>query len=193
MKFWLDDPTILFNSKYILELYPYDYMDNNEKLNAVTRFIILITLFGYMCLNNYLIFILGLIMIGVVIFIYRTQNTKEGYTNISDQQVIESNNPLRNILMNDYKYNVDKKAVDPEYTPAVEESINTAAKQFILQENKDNNEIATIFNSLGDKLGFEQSMRQFYTTANTTIPNNTEDLLKYLYGELPSEKPLKIY
>ncbi len=193
MKFWLDDPTILFNSKYILELYPYDYMDNNEKLNAVTRFIILITLFGYMCLNNYLIFILGLIMIGIIIFIYRTQSTKEGYSNISEQQVIESNNPLRNILMNDYKYNVNKKGVDPEYTPAVEESINTAAKKFILQENKDNNEISTIFNGLGDKLEFEQSMRQFYTTPNTTIPNNTEDLLKYLYGDLPSEKPLKIF
>jgi hypothetical protein len=195
MKFWLDEPTILFNSKYILDIYPYDNMDNNEKLNAVTRFIILITLFGYMCLNNYLIFILGLIMIGIVIFLHRTQNekVKEGYTNISEQQIIESNNPLRNILMDDYKYNVNKKTVDPEYTPEVEESINNATKKFILQENKDNNEISTIFSSLGDTLSFEQSMRQFYTTPNTSIPNNSGDFLKYLYGDLPSEKPLKIY
>jgi hypothetical protein len=193
MKFWLDEPTILFDSRYILEIYPYDSMDKNEKLNAVTRFIILITLFGYMCINNYLIFILGLIMIGVVIFMYRTQNIKEGYTNISQQQIIESNNPLRNTLMNDYKYNVNKKAVDPEYTPEVEEKINNAAKNFILQENKDNNEISTLFTGLGDKLTFEQSMRQFYTTANTTIPNDGGALLKYLYGDLPSDKPLRIY
>jgi hypothetical protein len=193
MKFWLDEPTILFDSNYILELYPYEHMDKNEKLNAVTRFIILITLFGYMCINNYLIFILGLIMIGIIIFIHRTQINKEGYTNLSDQQKIESNNPLRNILMDDYKYNVNKKEVDKEYTPEVEEAINNATKKFILQENKDNNEIGTIFNSLGDKLSFEQSMRQFYTMPNTTIPNNSGEFLKYLYGELPSEKPLKVY
>lgn len=193
MKFWLDEPTILFDSRYILEIYPYDCMDKNEKLNATTRFIILITLFGYMCINNYLIFILGLIMIGVIIFIYRTQNTKEGYDNLSEQEIIESNNPLRNILMDDYKYNVDKKAVDPEYNSQTEEKINTAAKNFILQQNKDNNEIETIFSNLGDNLTFEHSMRQFYTNANTTIPNNTEDLLKFLFGSLPSDKPLKIY
>lgn len=193
MKFWLDEPTILFDSRYILDIYPYDSMDKNEKLNAVTRFIILITLFGYMCINNYLIFILGLIMVGVVIFMYRTQNTKEGYMNISEQQKIESNNPMRNILMDDYKYNVNKKEVDPEYTPQVEEMINNATKNFILQENKDNNEIGTIFNSLGDKLQFEQSMRQFYTTANTTIPGDNDKLLKFLYGNLSSDKPLRIY
>ncbi len=193
MKFWLDEPTILFDSKYILDIYPYDFMDKNEKLNATTRFIILITLFGYMCINNYLIFILGLIMIGIIIFIYRKNNIKEGYDNLSEQEKIESNNPLRNILMDDYKYNVDKKAVDIEYNSQTEEKINTSTKNFILQQNKDNNEIGTIFSNLGDNLTFEQSMRQFYTTSNTTIPNNTEDLLKYLYGSLPSDKPLKIY
>ncbi len=193
MKFWLDEPTILFDSKYILEIYPYDSMSQNEKLNAVTRFTILITLFGYMCMNNYLIFILGLIIIGMIIFLHRTQNVKEGYTNISDVQTIESNNPMRNILMDDYKYNVNKKAVSTEYNPSVEESINDATKNFILQENKDNNEISTIFTSLGDKMNFEQSMRQFYTTANTTIPNDNGALLKYLYGDLPSDKPLRMY
>ncbi len=194
MKFWLDEPTILFNSKYILEIYPYDSMDKNEKLNAVTRFIILITLFGYMCINNYIIFILGLIMIGIVIFMYRVQNDKvEPFTDISTQQPIESSNPLRNVMMDDYKYNVKKSAVDTEYSPQIEQAINRETQNFILQENKDNHEMNTTFTSLGDKLQFEQSMRQFYTTANTTIPNDTGSLVKYLYGTLPSEKPLRIY
>jgi hypothetical protein len=194
MKFWLDEPTILFNSKYILEIYPYESMDKNEKLNAITRFIILITLFGYMCINNYIIFILGLIMIGVVIFMYRIQNVKvEPFTGISTQQTIESNNPLRNVMMDDYKYNVNKTAVDTEYTPEIEQSINKETQNFILQENKDNHEMNSTFTSLGDKLQFEQSMRQFYTTANTTIPNDSGALVKYLYGTLPSEKPLRIY
>jgi hypothetical protein len=194
MKFWLDEPTILFNSKYILEIYPYDSMDKNEKLNAVTRFIILITLFGYMCINNYIIFILGLIMIGIVIFMYRIQNKSiEPFTDISIQQTIESSNPLRNVMMDDYKYNVNKSAVDIEYSPEIEKSINKETQNFILQENKDNHEMNTTFTSLGDKLQFEQSMRQFYTTANTTIPNDTGSLVKYLYGTLPSDKPLRIY
>jgi hypothetical protein len=196
MKFWLDDPTVLLNSKYITELWPYSSMSVNEKLNAMTRFVIVATLLGYMCLNRYIVLILGLIIIGVIVFMYRIQPEKENMSNyyeINKQQTIDSNNPMGNVLMTDYKYNPYKSATGTEYNPLVESTINNSVKDFVLQENKDNKDMAGQFSYLGDQLVFEQSMHSFYTNPVTTVPNSQDDFLKFCYGELPSDKPLQIY
>ena len=54
-EFWLKHPQVLFKKENIHKLWPYDCMTFNEKLNATTRFIILITLVGYAILGNYTI------------------------------------------------------------------------------------------------------------------------------------------
>ena len=56
--FWFQDPKIIFRKDKILEVWPYESMTFYEKLNATTRFIILISLLGFMLLNNYLILLL---------------------------------------------------------------------------------------------------------------------------------------
>ena len=59
MKFWADNPSILFDSQYITEIWVYSNMDTNQKLNAISRLVILLSLIGYVCFNRYIIFILG--------------------------------------------------------------------------------------------------------------------------------------
>ena len=193
MSFWVNDPTVLFKQKYITQLWPYSYLTYEEKLNAATRFIILITLLGYILLNKIIIVVLGLIVIGIIVLLYKK---KEGlntqYYPVNDQ-IIEQNNPFGNVLMTDYKFNPNKKEVNAEYTPDLENSINKKIKEFIVEENGDNNEIYNLFNNVGDQMTFEQNNRQFYTNPSTTIPNKQDDFLKFCYGTLPSEKPLTIY
>ena len=41
---------------------------------------------------------------------------------------------------------------------------------------------------LGDNFGFEQSMRNFYSTPNTRVPNDQKAFAEYLYGDMPSCK-----
>lgn len=194
MSFWVNEPTILFNQKYITQLWPYSYLTYEEKLNAITRFVILITILGYMLLNRIIIIVLGLIIIGLIVLL---NNKKEGmnspYYGVNDQQSIEQNNPFGNVLMTDYKYNPNKKSANQDYTPDLEQSINKKIKEFIVQENNDNNEINNLFNNVGDQFTFEQNNRQFYTNPSTTIPNNQDDFLSFCFGTLPSEKPLTIY
>ncbi len=36
-----------------------------------------------------------------------------------------------------------------------------------------------LFKETGDKFEFEQSMRQFYTTANTMVPNSQKDFAQF--------------
>ena len=192
--FWVNEPTILFNKKYIDQIWPYSYLTYEEKLNAVTRFVIIITILGYVLMNRFIIVVLGMIVVGLVVLLYKK---KEGmlfpYYAVNDQQKIESNNPFGNVLMSDYKYNPNKEAVNGEYNPETEQSVNKAIKDFIVQENNDNNEITNLFNNVGDQFTFEQNNRPFFTNPSTTIPNKQDDFLNFCFGTLPSEKPLVIY
>ena len=192
MKFWADNPSILFDSQYITEIWVYSNMDTNQKLNAVSSLVILLSLIGYVCFNRYIIFILGLIILGVIVIIHKS-GKKEGFTDVEKYQRITSNNPLQNLLLPEYKYK-EPDRVAPKYDKHVEDNINENAKNFILQENKDNADIGNIFSNLGDKFEFEQSMRPFYTNPVTSV-GQTEygDFLGYLFGSLPSDKPLKKY
>lgn len=191
MKFWADNPSILFDSQYITEIWVYSNMDTNQKLNAISRLVILLSLIGYACFNRYIIFILGLILLGLIVIIHKS-GKKEGFSNVEEYQRITSNNPLQNLLLPEYKYDKEKEVLKPRYDKEVEDSINENAKNFILQENKDNADIVNIFSNLGDKFEFEQSMRPFYTNPVTSV-GQTEysDFLGFVFGELPSDKPLK--
>ncbi len=65
--FWANEPTILFNKNYILELWPTSDMCYERKLNAITRIILLITILGFIFTNSYRIIFTGLITITVII------------------------------------------------------------------------------------------------------------------------------
>ncbi len=196
--FWLNDYTILFKKTKLLELWPYKNMSYESQLNAITRFIILVSLIGYVLMGNYIILLFGVILIVCIAMIYKFHKKAKIETmknNISPTccDFKDVKNPLDNVLMTDYKDNVNKKQVGKNYGPKQEELINEKAKQFILSNNRDNNEIHKTFENLGNELDFEQSMRQFYINPSTTIPNSQDDFLKYCYKSLHSEKPLIVY
>jgi hypothetical protein len=46
-QFWINDPTILLNKDYIFELWPSSDMYYEQKLNSITRLVILISILGY--------------------------------------------------------------------------------------------------------------------------------------------------
>ena len=212
MSFWIDDPTILLNTKYISNILPNEYNSKNQNLNAVSRFVLLITFFGYITLKRYMIIILGLIILGIIV-IYNSQ--KEGYINNELGSPIDESlstiNPLGNTLMNDYKYNTHKKdsigklqlpanktygktpSYETEYNETTEDNINDKTKEFIYQNNSDNKDIKDLFKDDGDNMSFENQMRQFHTTPNTTIPNDQSGFLTYCYGILPSDKSVISY
>jgi hypothetical protein len=195
-KFWLNNPKILFHKDKLLEVWPYSHMNYNEKMNATTRFIIYASLLGYIFLNNYLILLLGVVMVVSLVFIYN-HNKVESFESVNfgsqDEGKHTSKNPLYNVLNSDYVDNVNKEKLKDEYNENKEAEINHQTKQFIYEANKENKDIGKIFKNLSDELNFESSMRQFHINPSTTIPNDQSDFLNYCYGDLYSEKPLLIY
>lgn len=197
--FWFQDPTILFRKDRLMQIWPYENMSFHEKLNATTRFILLISVLGFMVLNNYLILLFGLVLISILILIFNYYK-KARLESMQNMEVVPSNadkhsatNPLYNVLLTDYQDNVDKPEAVKQYNETNEQAINNSVKSFVLENNKDNADIGKIFQNVVNNLDFEKSMRQFHMNPSTTIPNNQDDFLKYCYNDLYSEKPLLIY
>jgi len=207
---WYDNPALLFSTKYITELYPKENMTQEQKINAITRLIIILTFVGFVFLNNTNILISGIISILILIFLHhtlkkRSNNTKnnmnEAFSNNAAYAQVKHNftnpsvqNPNMNILLPEIQDNPNRLDAAPSYKKPVVDKINEETKKFILS-NFDNSENirAKLFNSEttqfdSNNFDFEQSMRQFYTTANTKIPNNQEEFSKFCYGNMASCK-----
>lgn len=205
--FWVKDPTILFDKKYIFDIWPKPKMEMNEKLNAISKIIIVLTVLGFALTRSHRILVTGIITLAVLVLFYYLNNTdnqkknnekkilngiiKEGFTNSNFYEKEKqhftqptSNNPLMNVLLPEINENPNRKSAAPSFNPAVENEINNVTKKRIETELEDNE----IFNDLGDNLEFNQSMRQFYSTANSRVPNDQTAFAEFCYGDMISCK-----
>ena len=69
-RIWIDDPSVLLNKQHITNLWPTSNMKIAEKINAITRLIIILTFLGYLISRSVKIIITGVITLGVLIFLY---------------------------------------------------------------------------------------------------------------------------
>ena len=201
--FWIKNPKILLDSNYITELWFTNNMSKNQKLNAISRLIILLTIISYAITKNIKILISGIITIIALICINYLDKNNESFSNIRnkintklDKIYLNSNyftqsnikNPLANVQPNEFTDNPKRKDAAPSYNKKVEEQINNNTKKFIQKNFNDKDIDKKLFNDLGDNLQFENSMRQFYSTSSTTIPNDQESFLKFCYSNMGSCK-----
>jgi len=76
IQFWTNDPTILFNKDYILELWPTNGMCYEQKLNSITRLIILLTILGYIMTMSKRIIAIGALTLLVIFVLYSMRKKK---------------------------------------------------------------------------------------------------------------------
>lgn len=74
--FWTTKPTILFNKQYIFELYPTNSMSYEQKLNAITRLIIFVTILGYILTASKNILYVGILTLVVIFVLYNMKAKK---------------------------------------------------------------------------------------------------------------------
>ena len=68
--FWSNDPTILLNKNYILQLWPTATFSYEEKLNAISRLVIVLSILGYILTTSKKFLFIGLITLGAIYFLY---------------------------------------------------------------------------------------------------------------------------
>ena len=215
--FWLNEPTILFDKKQITEIWPNPNMSNMEKLNAISRFVIIASLLGYLITLNMGIIFVGIITLAVIAILYHVQSNKiiadekakelppkikESFTNAilynevkDDYTNPKENNPMMNVLLPEISYNPTRNEAAPAFNAEVEKNINNSTKDYVVdttfsdEPTKQKEYIKRkLFSDLGDNYTFDDSMRNFYTNPNTTIPNDQEGFANFCFGDMISAK-----
>jgi len=200
--FWINEPRILLDIDNVFKIWPTRLMSKNEKLNSISRLIILLTVLGYFVTKELKIVVTGIITLAVIILIHKIQNRQkvsitstEAFTNANYYELIKDEyskptpiNPAMNVLLTDIADNPNRKAAAPTFNPIVAEDINTATKDFITSEFKDPNIDEKLFKDLGDNFAFDQSMRTWYATPNTQVPNDQDKFAEFCYGDMKSNK-----
>jgi hypothetical protein len=205
--FWLSNPLILLEKEYISEIFPKKEYSLERKMNALTRIIVILSILGYLMTRSIKLLITSITTLIIIVLLYRTQKDKkikitkekldelksgqEGFTNPAVYELTKKeftvpseSNPLMNVSLNEYVDNPNRNIAAPSYNVAVEKEINESVKK-----NLD----PRLFKDLGDDLYFEQSMRQFYTNPNTSIPNAQKEFAEFCYGGMLSAKEGDVY
>ena len=74
--FWTKDPYVLIDNDKIKKLWPKENMSYVEKLNSITRLIIILTVLGFLISKSARIIMAALITLGIIYFLYTTHENK---------------------------------------------------------------------------------------------------------------------
>lgn len=210
--FWSTDPNILLKQPYLLEFFPVETMTYNQKLNAISRAVILLGILGYIFTMNIRIAIVSVLTLAAIFILHYYQereNAKsrkvieERFENQADEVYRQFNytkdpsvfdtptpeNPFSNVLIPDINYNPDKKPAPPSFSSHVNSQILKEAQQLVSDLNPGQSDLSNkLFGDLGEQFVFEQSLRQFNSNPATTIPNDQKSFAEFCYGSMVSAK-----
>jgi hypothetical protein len=193
MVFWGNDYHVLFQPEVIFEIIPISKMSYVEKINALSRLIILLSVLGFFFTFSVKYLFGGIFSLICIYFFYKHKEGFTGFKEIPLEKFVKDvyyptkeTNPLGNVLLTDYLDDPERKSAAPSFNPEIVDDINTKIKNKTKEMNGfDNNEL---FSGLGNSVEFEDSMQRFYATSSTTIPNDQGAFGTYLYGDMPSCK-----
>lgn len=74
--FWANDPTVLFNKDYILQMWPLQTMTFDEKLNAISRLIIVLSILGFIITKSIRFLVIGIVTLAIIYFVYKMRKQK---------------------------------------------------------------------------------------------------------------------
>jgi hypothetical protein len=177
----MNDYTVLFRQDQ-LQFWPSENMSVDEKLNAITRFVISLSILGSVLTQTFKFIWIGIVTLGLIVIYQKSLNQIETFTarTKANHTVPTRKNPLMNVLLPELNGNPNRKSALKSYEPEVEQVVNDKVK-----ENLPN---PAIYQGLNNEMALDYSMRNFYTTASTTIPNDQEGFGAFCYGDMLSAK-----
>lgn len=171
--FWSKDYKILFQMSRLKEFVPTSDMTVSEKLNAVSRFLILAGILLYFIFQDYLFMYIPLIGLALVYYVNLNSSSNDNSNQEGGNRTIDDNcvkptkdNPFMNVLMSD---NPSRQSACNIDDPKVKKDMETMFSHGLYRN----------VNDIWDK---NNSQRQFYTNPSTTVPNDRESFMKWCYS-----------
>lgn len=172
--FWSNDPTVLFNKKHILELFPQEGMTFDEKLNAITRLILLICILGFMLTRSYRFLLNGAISLFIIYIMYKTQKQF-----IISELTKNDGDKNKEGFGNNEKYNKDD-TIDATSKIINPETLKTYLKSDFEEVNKKNPLGNVLLTEIMDNPKRKPAPPSFNTEVYEDISNNTKRMIQTL-------------
>jgi hypothetical protein len=75
--FWINDPTVLFKREEMMDIWPAPLMSIEQKMNAISRIVILLSILGFLITKNVNILLTGAITLAIFVMMYKLQHQEE--------------------------------------------------------------------------------------------------------------------
>jgi hypothetical protein len=181
-----------------------------QKINAITRLVILITILGYILTSSQRIVAVGVLTLVVIYVLFKMRKQKitkemlnEGFTTVevtgepvpldtilkTDFKQGNKKNPFSNVLLTQIGDEPDRKSAPPSFNVDCDEDITKNIKRSIQMMNPGiKNTNKQLFGDLYQEQQLDNFSRQLYSTPNTRVENDGLSFGHFLYGNMPSAK-----
>jgi len=198
IQFWTNDPTILFNKDYIFELWPTSSMCYEQKLNAISRLIILLTILGYILTMSKRLLAVGAFTMLVIFILYNMRKqkiTKDMLENFDGQSSVQGNEVTR-MFDNKPKSFVNPVTLDAVLATEFKEGTkkNPFSNVLLTQINDDPERKAAppSFNTEVDE-DITKNVKRAVQMMNPGIKNTNKQLFGDLWQQFQLDNSLKVF
>jgi len=188
--FWFKDPSILYDSRYILEFFPSRRFDVIRKLNSILRLSIIYSIIMFLCTKNNVYLILPLVVSIITWFIWNRQKDTHTQT-VLEESISDKLDEL--VKVNDLETECRVPTKDnPFMNPPIHEFSNDKYQKPKSCPSYNNvgvqNRVEELFNTelyrdVKDIFNKNNSQRQFYTVPGNQVPNDQGSFAQWLYGQ----------
>jgi hypothetical protein len=185
IQFWSNDPTVLFNKEYIFELWPTTNMCYEQKLNAITRLVILITILGYILTMSQRVLVVGILTLLVIFVLFKMRKQKITKNMLNEGFSLQGNDVTGMFDKNNASY------VNPE-------TLDSVLKSEFKEGTKKNPFSNVLLTQIGDDPNRKAAPPSFNVDCDEDITKNIKRAVqmmnpgikntnKQLYGDLYQE------
>lgn len=202
--FWGDQPSVLFRKGTITELWPTQGMTQNQKLNAITRLVVVLTILGFAIIGSPQMLLTGVLTLVCIYVLRKVESAKQaaqgGKEAFASRKLAEiasnprrfiqptSSNPAMNVLLPEIDQKPPRKEAAPSFAPRIAEDIKSKVRESVVESLGGGDVEEKLFRDMGDDFQFTQSMRTWYATPSTRVPNDQKAFADFCYGDMKSCK-----
>jgi hypothetical protein len=171
--FWANEPTVLFNKDYILQMWPLQTMTFDEKLNAISRLIIVLSILGFIITKSIRFLIMGMVTLAIIYFVYKMRKQKivKELLNNNDKE------GFKNVDKNGYLQPTDVKITNPE-------TLEAYLKSDFEPTNKKNPLGNVLLTDIADHPQRKAAPPSFNTEVYEDISNSTKKIIQSLNPDI---------